>query len=161
MWSEPSPISPIFTIGGEYFRDELNSALKILQAGDISPGLMRGSWAGAMGQPQFMPSSYLDYAVDFDGHGRRDIWTNAPDTIGSIANYFHKHGWAPDLIWGLEVTLPPNFRLSSSDFLPGATFESFVRRGGPNGARPCHSPQHPHATADARRLERAYVFNYG
>ncbi len=128
---------------GDYFRDELLAALKILQAGDINPRSMRGSWAGAMGQPQFMPSSYLDYAVDFDGHGRRDIWSDAPDAIGSIANYFEKHGWLRDLPWGCEVTLPRNFHLSSSDFLPAASFQSFVRRGVKTGAGHVIPPNTP------------------
>ena len=72
---------------GDYFRDELIAALAILEEGDIAPRDMKGSWAGAMGQTQFMPSSFLAYAVDFEGHGRRDIWDSAPDAIGSTANY--------------------------------------------------------------------------
>ena len=69
------------------------AALKILDHGDVAPGAMTGSYAGAMGQPQFMPSSYLRYAVDFEGHGRRDIWTSKPDVLGSIANYLAQSGW--------------------------------------------------------------------
>ena len=71
---------------------------------------MLGSWAGAMGQTQFMPSSYLAYAVDFEGHGRRDIWKSEADAIGSTANYLAKHGWTKGLPWGFEVALPPRFR---------------------------------------------------
>ena len=76
-----------------YFRGELMNSLRILNDGDISPRGMTGSWAGAMGQPQFMPSSYLHYAVDFDGDGKRDIWTSLPDVFGSVGNYLAKCGW--------------------------------------------------------------------
>ena len=91
-----------------FFRAELMAALKILDHGDVAPGGMTGSYAGAMGQPQFMPSSYLRYAVDFDGHGRRDIWTCKPDVLGSIANYLAESGWRPNQTWGQPVTSPPN-----------------------------------------------------
>ncbi len=76
-----------------YFRKELMNSLKILDNGDVGPAKLTGGWAGAMGQPQFMPSSYLTYAVDFDGDGRRDIWDSKPDVFGSIANYMSKSGW--------------------------------------------------------------------
>jgi peptidoglycan lytic transglycosylase B len=85
------------------FRNELFSALEILNRGDIEPEHMKGSWAGAMGQTQFMPSSYLQYAEDFDGDGRRDIWSNTGDAIASIANYMKGHGWHADETWGREV----------------------------------------------------------
>ena len=100
----------------DYFRDELLSALAILQAGDIAPRAMSGSWAGAMGQTQFMPSSFLAYAVDFDGAGRRDIWTSEADAIGSTANYLVGHGWMRDLPWGFEVALPAQFALADAEF---------------------------------------------
>ncbi len=90
----------------KYFRRELMSALKMVDKGHIEVENMKGSWAGAMGQPQFMPSSYLGYAVDFDGDGRRDIWSNLADVFGSIANYLAKHGWHDDQTWGREVRLP-------------------------------------------------------
>ena len=77
---------------GDYFLDELISALGILQEGDIGPAQMVGSWAGAMGQTQFMPSSFLRFAIDFDGSGKRNIWTDTADAIGSTANYLNKHG---------------------------------------------------------------------
>ncbi|MDR1989354.1 MAG: lytic murein transglycosylase [Acidobacteriaceae bacterium] len=89
-----------------FFREELFAALQILDHGDISVQEMRGSWAGAMGQPQFMPSSYLQYAVDVDGDNRRDIWSTPADVFGSIANYLRGHGWTPDQPWGLEVSVP-------------------------------------------------------
>ena len=76
---------------------------------------MKGSWAGAMGQTQFMPSSFLAYAVDFEGHGRRDIWDSAPDAIGSTANYLAKHGWIAGAPWGFEVRLPEGFELTAAD----------------------------------------------
>jgi membrane-bound lytic murein transglycosylase B len=114
---------------GDYFRDELLSALVILEEGDVAPGVMRGSWAGAMGQTQFMPSSYLDYAVDFEGHGLRDIWTSEADAIGSTANFLAKHGWAAGLPWGFEVRLPSNFSLSDADSSSPAPFSTFSARG--------------------------------
>ena len=114
---------------GDYFRDELLSALVILQEGDIAPSLMRGSWAGAMGQTQFMPSSYLSYAVAFQRHDRRDIWTSEADAIGSTANYLAKHGWTKDLPWGFEVRLPAKFGLTAADSSSPALFSSFAARG--------------------------------
>jgi lytic murein transglycosylase len=77
----------------EMFLKELLAALRIVQAGDISADAMKSSWAGALGQPQFMPSLYLRYAVDFDGDGRRDIWGSVPDTLASMANYLKSEGW--------------------------------------------------------------------
>jgi membrane-bound lytic murein transglycosylase B len=87
------------------FRNELFSALEILDRGYIELANMRGSWAGAMGQPQFMPSSYLKYAEDFDGDNRRDIWTSPPDIFASIANYLKGYGWIAGERWGREVKL--------------------------------------------------------
>ena len=114
---------------GDYFRDELLSALAILEEGDIAPSLMRGSWAGAMGQTQFMPSSYLAYAVAFQRHDRRDIWTSEADAIGSTANYLAKHGWTTGLPWGFEVRLPAKFALTAADSSSPAPFSSFAARG--------------------------------
>lgn len=88
------------------FREELLDALEILDKGDVDPSAMRGSWAGALGQPQFMPSSFLQYAQDFDGDGRRDIWTSMPDVFASIANYLAAHGWNRGATWGREVRIP-------------------------------------------------------
>lgn len=92
------------------FRNELFSALEILDAGDIELDRLRGSWAGALGQPQFMPSSYLKYAQDFDGDGRRDIWSSLPDVFASVAYYLQGHGWTPGYTWGREVRVPPALR---------------------------------------------------
>jgi len=88
------------------FREELFSALKILDSKDVEPAALRGSWAGALGQPQFMPSSFLEYAQDFDGDGRRDIWTSTPDVFASIANFLAAHGWKQGQTWGREVKVP-------------------------------------------------------
>lgn len=88
------------------FRNELFDALTIVDRGDIEFSQLKGSWAGAMGQAQFMPSSYLRYAQDFDGDGRRDIWTSVPDVLASIANYLRERGWTPGDPWGQEVSIP-------------------------------------------------------
>jgi membrane-bound lytic murein transglycosylase B len=90
----------------DFFRQELFSALEILNRGEIELARMRGSWAGAMGQLQFMPSSYLEYAVDFDGDGRRDIWDSPTDIFASIANYLRRNGWVTGRRWGREVIVP-------------------------------------------------------
>lgn len=90
----------------EMFRDEVLAALDIVQRGHASPAAMKSSWAGAMGQPQFMPSSYLAYAVDADGDGHADIWSSQVDTLASIANYLAKRGWVKGRDWGFEVTVP-------------------------------------------------------
>jgi membrane-bound lytic murein transglycosylase B len=88
-----------------FFRSQLFDALTMVARGHIDVKTMRGSWAGAMGQTQFMPSSYLAYAVDEDADGRRDIWGSVPDVLGSIANYLKNHGWTRDQTWGREVML--------------------------------------------------------
>jgi membrane-bound lytic murein transglycosylase B len=87
------------------FKAELFDALRIVQAGHIDLASMKGSWAGAMGQPQFMPSSYLRYAEDFDGDGKRDIWRSQPDVFASVAKYLKEHGWDDEATWGREVKL--------------------------------------------------------
>ena len=92
-----------------YFRGELFDALRILQRGDVTPARMIGSWAGAMGQAQFMPSVFLKYGVDFDGDGRRDIWHSRADVLASAANYLHGVGWHGNESWGTEVDLPSQF----------------------------------------------------
>ena len=89
----------------DLFRRELISAMRILDRGDINIDDMKGSWAGAMGQCQFMPSSFLRFAVDYDGDGRRDIWTSMPDVFASIANYLSKSGWNDQYTWGRPVQL--------------------------------------------------------
>lgn len=91
---------------GAFFRGELFNALEIVDRGFIGLEQLQGSWAGAMGQTQFMPSSYLKYAEDFDGNGDRDIWRSHGDIFASIANYLKAHGWSPGRTWGREVRLP-------------------------------------------------------
>lgn len=97
------------------FRAYLLDALLILEEGDVEPTRMRGSWAGAMGQTQFMPTAFRERAVDFDGDGRRDIWTSLADVFGSTANYLAAAGWRPGQSWGDEVRLPPDFRYELAD----------------------------------------------
>ncbi len=95
---------------GSFFEDQLVAALKILQSGDVDPGHMTGSWAGAMGHTQFIPTSYLAHAVDFTGDGRRDIWSDDPsDALASTAAYLARSGWQKGAPWGVEVTLPQGF----------------------------------------------------
>ncbi len=89
---------------GAYFRTELMAALKILDQGHITPDRMKGSWAGALGQPQFMPTNFFRLAVDFDGDGRRDIWDSRADALASIANYLQRSGWRWNESWGFEVS---------------------------------------------------------
>jgi len=113
-------IDALATLGFEgrreaWARGELLAALKILQHGDIERSRMIGSWAGAMGQTQFMPSSYLALAVDADGDGRRDIWGSMADVLASTANYLAKSGWRADEAWGLEVQLPAGFDPARAD----------------------------------------------
>ncbi|MFC6788230.1 lytic murein transglycosylase [Methylobacterium komagatae] len=110
---------------GDLFRNELLDALQILQRGDITPSAMSGSWAGAMGQVQFLPSTYLGHAVDFDGDGRRDIWQDDADALASIASYLKDLGWRPGLSWGYEVRLPQDFDLSRY----AADLSDFTSRG--------------------------------
>jgi membrane-bound lytic murein transglycosylase B len=143
---------------GAFFSKELIAALRILDQGRIQPSELRGSWAGAMGQTQFMPSSYLRFAVDYNGDGKADIWRDKPDIFASIANYLASSGWNGHVPWGQQVILPPNFNTSlianlknngskpldswrilgvaSSDghaLLPNAAEGSLVQPGGPTG----------------------------
>jgi lytic murein transglycosylase len=95
---------------GQFFESQLIAALRILQNGDVAPRNMTGSWAGAMGHTQFIPTSYEAYAVDFTGDGRRDIWTDDPsDALASTAAYFRRFGWRRGQPWGVEVILPRGF----------------------------------------------------
>ncbi len=103
---------------GPFFREQLFDALTIVDRGDVELSMLKGSWAGAMGQPQFMPSSYLRYAEDFDRDGRRNIWTSPPDVFASIANYLSKNGWSPELRWGREVELSDRAAIAVADAVP-------------------------------------------
>jgi len=102
-----------------YWRDELTAALQILARDeaplDKMPGGLTGSWAGAMGHTQFMPTVYQQHAVDFDGDGKRDIWTSATDALASTANYLRTHGWRSGAGWGYEVVLPETFDAALAD----------------------------------------------
>jgi membrane-bound lytic murein transglycosylase B len=91
----------------KFARTQLIAALKILQRGDIDESHLSGSWAGAMGHTQFIPTSYQAYAIDMDGNGRRDLWNSVPDALATAANLLHKNGWRTGETWGYEVTLPP------------------------------------------------------
>lgn len=92
----------------DFFRTELLAALDIVERGLAPVNAMKSSWAGALGQPQFMPTSFLKHAVDFDGDGKPDIWNSTPDVLASIANYLVHYGWARGRGWGVEVTVPSN-----------------------------------------------------
>lgn len=105
-----------------FFKKQLFSVLEMVSRGYIGPESLLGSWAGAMGQPQFMPSSYLAFAQDFDGDGRRDIWNSKGDIFASIANYLAKHRWSADQTWGLQVDVPQALI---------ATLGQFKRRAAP------------------------------
>jgi len=99
----------------EFFTEELLNSLRILDEGHITQTNMIGSWAGAMGQTQFMPSSFIKYAVDYDGDGKRDIWKNKKDALASIANYLSTIDWDDSLTWGRKVTIPNDFDTSLAD----------------------------------------------
>lgn len=92
-----------------FFKDELIKALRIIDTENINQAELKGSWAGAMGQTQFMPSSFLELAVDYDGDGKKDIWATKEDVFASIANYLSKAGWDKNSTWGREVKLPEGF----------------------------------------------------
>ncbi len=101
---------------GAFFEEQLTEALRILQSGVVAPENLRGSWAGAMGHTQFMPTSWRDHAVDFDGDGRRDIWGDDPaDALASTAAYLKNHGWVSGQPWGVEVALPEGFDHTQAD----------------------------------------------
>lgn len=113
-------VDALATLGFEgrreaWARGQLLAALKIIQNGDIDHAHMVGSWAGAMGQTQFLPSNFLAYAVDADGDGRRDIWGSMADVMASTANFLAQSGWRAGQPWGVEVVLPPGFDLARAD----------------------------------------------
>lgn len=112
---------------GDYFRAELMNALRILEEGHVAPQNMMGSWAGAMGHTQFMPSSFHRFAVDHDGDSRRDIWS-VQDALASTANYLKKNGWRTGLPWGFEVTPPANFAYGAERRSFAAWADAGVRR---------------------------------
>ncbi len=117
-----------------YFREEFLSALEILQRGDVPPEHLIGSWAGAFGPTQFMPTSFKRYAVDFDGDGHRDVVDSIPDLVASTANNLKTDGWVSGRSWGYEVTLPQNFDYLLADRAKQMTIKQWeglgVRRAG-------------------------------
>ncbi|WP_136253580.1 lytic murein transglycosylase [Onishia niordana] len=113
----------------DFAHDELIAALKIIEGGDIAPERMIGSWAGAMGHTQFLPSSYLAYAKDGDGDGRRDIWGSIPDVMASTANYLARAGWQAGEPWGIEVRLPADFDYSQTELATRRSSEAWARQG--------------------------------
>ena len=138
---------------GDFFEAELIAALRIIAAGDVGPRAMRGSWAGAMGHTQFMPSSYLDHAVDFTGDGRRDIWGDDPtDALASTAAYLDGFGWTTGQPWGVEVRLPQGFdyALAGTDPKSVAAWSRLGLRGAGGGALPDHGPARLLLPAGAR-----------
>ncbi|EAU41200.1 probable transglycolase [Fulvimarina pelagi HTCC2506] len=113
----------------QMFRTELLAALEIAENGDRPVNVMRSSWAGALGQPQFMPSKFLQYAVDFDGDGKRDIWNSVPDTLASIANYLKEHGWQTGRDWGFEAEIPMSVSCTTEGPDQGRPISTFVTDG--------------------------------
>ena len=112
----------------EYFRSELFNALTMVSKGYIDAKTMTGSWAGAMGHPQFMPSSYLEFAEDFDRDGRRDIWRSTPDALASIANYLEEWGWDDEFTWGREVRVTPEVKARIDQEMAKRTEGCFAMR---------------------------------
>jgi membrane-bound lytic murein transglycosylase B len=112
-----------------YFRDEFLATLEILQRGDVAPDRLKGSWAGAFGPTQFMPTSFKRYAVDFDGDGRRDVVDSVPDVIASTANNLRKDGWVSGQTWGYEVVVPKGFNYLLADRARQLTLAEWERLG--------------------------------
>ncbi len=137
---------------GRFFEAQLVSALKIIQNGDTTPERMLGSWAGAMGHTQFIPTTYEEYAVDFRGDGRRDIWSEDPtDSLASTAAYFNRFGWRRGEPWGMEVQLPSGFSASTgrdNRRSVSSWRELGVRRAG-GGSLPDHGSAAIHAPGGA------------
>ena len=132
----------------DLFRGELIAALQILEAGDVTPARMRGSWAGALGQPQLLPSQFRKYAVDFDGDGRRDIWGSVPDSLASIANFLKLQGWEPGVPWGFEAEVPAKVLCS----LEGPEQGKPMAKWAALGVRRADGQPMPHTAGDAYLL---------
>ena len=113
----------------DFFRGELSSAMRILEKGDIEPGELRGSWAGAFGHTQFMPSTFERIAVDFDGDGRRDLVGSVPDALASTAHYLDRSGWREGEPWGIEVELPDGFDESLAGRTKRRTLSEWFKYG--------------------------------
>jgi peptidoglycan lytic transglycosylase B len=130
-----------------YFRDEFLSALEILHRGDVRPENLKGSWAGAFGPTQFMPTAFKRHAVDFDGDGRRDTVTSLPDIMASTANKLQKGGWIAGQTWGYEVTVPAGFDYMLADRARQLTLAQWEKLG----------LRRPNGQAFARSGDRAYL----
>jgi len=131
---EQSVIRSLATLAYEgrrprFAEDQLLAALQILQSGDISSSGLRGSWAGAMGQTQFIPTTYLTHAVDFDGDGRRDIWNSSADALASAAHYLQASGWQKGRAWGIQVALPSGFDYALADTEVRKTYAQWYAHG--------------------------------
>jgi lytic murein transglycosylase len=113
----------------DLFQKEVLAALEIVERGFATPEMLKTSWAGAMGQPQFLPSSYLEHAVDLDGDGKRDIWNSVPDTMGSIANYLVNYGWKKGRYWGAEIIVPDTISCALEGPDQGQTLSSWIGAG--------------------------------
>ncbi len=129
-WSVPDSLATLACDQrrSTFFTQELLNALRIIDAGDITPDRMVGSWAGAMGHMQFMPSTFLNYARDADGDGRRDLWGSLEDAMASAAHFLRRLGWNPDLEWGQEVKLPHGFDYSLSGLHHKLTLDDWAAR---------------------------------
>jgi membrane-bound lytic murein transglycosylase B len=113
----------------DFFRAELLTALRIVSDGHVNPSSMVGSWAGAMGHTQFMPSSFMRYAVDYNGDGRKDIWNSVQDALGSTANYLNNFDWRPGETWGYEVKLPAGFDFATARSMERAPLSRWAAMG--------------------------------
>ncbi len=131
----------------KFFREQLLSALELMDRGHI-PTNVKGSWAGAMGNHQFIPTTYKDYAVDFDGDGKRDLWGSLPDVFASAANYLSRSGWQGDKTWGREATIPGNFDIS----LTGMKIYKTLSQWNKMGVRRSDGRKLPHVDIDASLL---------
>ena len=114
---------------GPMFRDELKAALQIIDRGDMTADTMIGSWAGEIGQTQFLPTRYLEHAIDYDGDGRPNLFSNATDIIGTTANYMHHLGWRPNEPWLEEVRVPGQMPWDQSDLTDQASALQVGRMG--------------------------------
>ena len=112
-----------------FWREQLLAALQLLERGDVAPDRMTGSWAGAMGHTQFMPTTYQAHAVDFDQDGRRDLWSSVPDALASTANYLKVSGWRAGETWGYEVELPQGFDFALADGTTHRPVSEWMRLG--------------------------------
>lgn len=136
----------------DFFRKQLLLALHILNDGHVSLSDYKGEWAGASGQPQFLPSSFVKFAVDYDGDGRKDIWKSKPDVFASIANYMKQNGWQANEPWAIKVRLPKNFNMD----MEGKRIVKSVKEWNAMGVRTTAGAPLPY-----QNLEASIVKPYG